>query len=249
LRPLGRVAGCSAPSEMLLPLVGEQHQSKDQFTPARAASLPCGERLRLLAVWRGTHRRLVRPGRTRRGSRLPHRGSTVPSSSRCDALLLPVSTTLRPPSGSRASSMMSSRPPAPTGPSSRYTTSSPTSSSTHSKERTRRAVGTRARTGWPGVDLEIGELRRHFRRAGLPQRWERLRQGAARAEPRAGSTRSVVEVSAPGPTTRRSAGWPALRSTTQHVKHSHTPTRREAGIAADPVIQLANMLRRLDEAE
>jgi hypothetical protein len=34
-----------------------------------------------------------------------------------------------------------------------------------------------------------------------------------------------------------------------HVKHSHTPTRREAGIAADPVIQLANMLRRLDEAE
>lgn len=35
----------------------------------------------------------------------------------------------------------------------------------------------------------------------------------------------------------------------QHVKHSQTPTRREAGIAADAVIQLANMLRRLSEPE
>ena len=33
----------------------------------------------------------------------------------------------------------------------------------------------------------------------------------------------------------------------QHIKHSETPTRREAGIAADAVIQLANLLRRLDE--
>jgi hypothetical protein len=33
----------------------------------------------------------------------------------------------------------------------------------------------------------------------------------------------------------------------QHVKHSGTPTRREAGIAADAVIQLANILRRLDD--
>jgi len=35
----------------------------------------------------------------------------------------------------------------------------------------------------------------------------------------------------------------------QHVKHSTTPTRREAGIAADAVIQLANLLRRLPESE
>jgi len=34
----------------------------------------------------------------------------------------------------------------------------------------------------------------------------------------------------------------------QHVKHSETPTRREAGIAANAVIQLANILRRLDES-
>jgi hypothetical protein len=31
------------------------------------------------------------------------------------------------------------------------------------------------------------------------------------------------------------------------VKHSATPTRREAGIAADSVILLANMLRRLED--
>lgn len=35
----------------------------------------------------------------------------------------------------------------------------------------------------------------------------------------------------------------------QHVKHSNTPTRREAGIAADAVILLANILRRLMEPE
>jgi lauroyl/myristoyl acyltransferase len=35
----------------------------------------------------------------------------------------------------------------------------------------------------------------------------------------------------------------------QHVKHSQTPTRREAGIAADAVLQLENLLRRLDESE
>ena len=32
----------------------------------------------------------------------------------------------------------------------------------------------------------------------------------------------------------------------QAVKHQSAPTRRDAGIAADPVIQLANILRRLD---
>jgi hypothetical protein len=31
------------------------------------------------------------------------------------------------------------------------------------------------------------------------------------------------------------------------VKHSATPTRREAGIAADAVILLANILRRVDQ--
>ena len=33
----------------------------------------------------------------------------------------------------------------------------------------------------------------------------------------------------------------------QQVKHSQAPTRTEAGIAADGLILLANMLRRLDQ--
>ena len=32
-----------------------------------------------------------------------------------------------------------------------------------------------------------------------------------------------------------------------HVKHTSTPTRRDAGIAADAVIELANLIRRPDE--
>lgn len=35
----------------------------------------------------------------------------------------------------------------------------------------------------------------------------------------------------------------------QEVKHSETPSLRDAGIAGDSVIQLANLLRRLDEEE
>jgi hypothetical protein len=34
----------------------------------------------------------------------------------------------------------------------------------------------------------------------------------------------------------------------QEVKHSDTPMRRDAGVAADTVILLANLLRRLDDA-
>jgi hypothetical protein len=33
----------------------------------------------------------------------------------------------------------------------------------------------------------------------------------------------------------------------QEVKHDTAPTRRDAGIAADPVIMLANLLRRLEQ--
>ena len=35
----------------------------------------------------------------------------------------------------------------------------------------------------------------------------------------------------------------------QAIKHRDTPSRRDAGIAADSLIQLANILRRLDEPE
>ena len=130
------------------------------------------------------------------------------------------------------------------------------------------------RTGWNTVDVEIGELRRHFQGARTPQDYRavgldcvavtealsrcvydvgrHLRQGEE--EPPVANTKQrldrVVEDSAPGSDNaaiRKMAK--AVIELAQHVKHSATPTRREAGIAADAVIQLANLLRRLNEPE
>jgi hypothetical protein len=133
-------------------------------------------------------------------------------------------------------------------------------------------VSMHKRTGWPGVDTEISELRRHFQGARTGQDYrnvgldcvavteslsaevydpaKHLRDGEE--EPPVANTKQrlerFVEDTVPGPenaTLRKLA-----RSTieyAQHVKHSGTPTRREAGIAADAVIQLANILRRLDD--
>jgi hypothetical protein len=39
----------------------------------------------------------------------------------------------------------------------------------------------------------------------------------------------------------------AVVAFSQEVKHGTTPTRRDAGIAADSVIMLANLLRRLEQ--
>jgi hypothetical protein len=60
----------------------------------------------------------------------------------------------------------------------------------------------------------------------------------------------VIEDALPGSdnATLRKLGR-AVIEMAQQVKHSTTPTRREAGIAADAVIQLANFLRRLEEPE
>jgi hypothetical protein len=44
-----------------------------------------------------------------------------------------------------------------------------------------------------------------------------------------------------------SAASSTRRSSWQKVKHNPTPTRRHAGVAADSVIMLANLLRRLHE--
>ena len=41
----------------------------------------------------------------------------------------------------------------------------------------------------------------------------------------------------------------AVIEVAQAVKHRGSPSRTEAGIAADAVIQLANMLRRLDDVQ
>jgi hypothetical protein len=133
-------------------------------------------------------------------------------------------------------------------------------------------ISPHARTGWSSVDTEISELRRHFLNARTPQDYRNVGQDcvaviealsrtvydAARhlrdgeEEPPVGSTKDrldrFVEDAAPGSDNaalRRLAR--AVIDLAQHIKHSTTPTRREAGIAADAAIQLANLLRRLDE--
>jgi hypothetical protein len=133
-------------------------------------------------------------------------------------------------------------------------------------------ISPHARTGWAAVDTEISELRRHFLSARTAQDYRavgldcvavtealsrqvydparHLRDGEDEPPVRKTKLRieRFVEDAAPG------SDNAALRKVArasiefaQHVKHSTTPTRREAGIAADAVIQLANLLRRLDE--
>jgi hypothetical protein len=133
-------------------------------------------------------------------------------------------------------------------------------------------VSSHKRTGWPGVDTEISELRRHFQSARTPQDYRsvgldcvavteslsahvydparHLREGEE--EPPIANTKQrlerFVEDAVPGPenATLRKLARSAIEYA-QHVKHSGTPSRREAGIAADAVIQLGNILRRLDK--
>jgi hypothetical protein len=129
------------------------------------------------------------------------------------------------------------------------------------------------RTGWPQVDVEIGELRRHFNSARTPQDYRavgldcvavlnavssvafdpavHLRDGET--VPPIDNTKNrlerVVEDAVPGRANaalRKHAR--ALIEFAQEIKHSETPSRRDAGIAADGVIQLANTIRRLSES-
>ncbi len=133
-------------------------------------------------------------------------------------------------------------------------------------------ISPHARTGWSDVDAEISELRRHFNAARTPQDYRNVGNdcvavteaiSAAAYDPSAhlrsgeevpavDKTKQrigrVVEDAAPGPGNaelRKVAT--AVIELAHHVKHSPTPTRREAGIAADSVIQLANMIRRLSQ--
>jgi len=135
-------------------------------------------------------------------------------------------------------------------------------------------VSSHKRTGWNAVDTEIGEMRRHFQSARTPQDYRgvgldavavlealsaqvydpsrHLRQGET--EPPVAKTKQrierYIEDGLPGSSnaTLRALARASIEFA-QEVKHSGTPTRREAGIAADAVIQLANMLRRLEEPE
>lgn len=135
-------------------------------------------------------------------------------------------------------------------------------------------VSPRGRTGWQKVDNEIKELRRRFSTASTPQDYravgshcvgvlealsrtvydptKHLRPGEQ--EPPADKTKQrlgrYVEDAIPG------SDQAELRALigraiefAQLVKHREAPTRRDAGIAADAVIMLANILRRLAEPE
>lgn len=127
-------------------------------------------------------------------------------------------------------------------------------------------------TGWQAVDHEISELRRQFLTAITPQDYNGVGLVAVRltealsatvydadrhlrpeeTEPPVANTKDrldrYIEDSASGPDNARLRRL--ARDTieyAQHVKHSGTPTRREAGIAADAALMLANILRRLAE--
>jgi hypothetical protein len=127
-------------------------------------------------------------------------------------------------------------------------------------------------TGWARVDEEMAELRRHFQIATSEPDYRNvgndcvtitealsrhvyepqfhLRPGEV--EPPVAQTKirldRYIEDAIVGPQNAelRKLAKSAIEFA-QRVKHSPTSTRRDAGIAADTVILLANILRRLDE--
>lgn len=127
-------------------------------------------------------------------------------------------------------------------------------------------------TGWSRVDAEINELRRHFAAARSAQDYrnvgndcvavtEKLSEAvfdpdrhlrAGEDLPPVSNTKiridRFVEHAAAGPANKEIRKVArAVIELAQAVKHRDTPSRRDAGIAADSVIQLANILRRLSE--
>jgi hypothetical protein len=134
------------------------------------------------------------------------------------------------------------------------------------------AVSPRGRTGWARVDEEIAELKRHFANAHTPQDYRNvgndcvivfealsrqvyaverhLRPGEE--EPPIGNTKQrlsrFIEDAASGSdaATLRKLVRAAIEFA-QEVKHRDSSSRKHAGISADSVILLANLLRRLDE--
>jgi hypothetical protein len=128
-------------------------------------------------------------------------------------------------------------------------------------------VSPRDGTGWDVIDAEIRELRQRFAAARTDQ--DHCAVGAACVRvlehlgeiafdpyvhliagapmPTRDRTKdrfeAVIVHALPGHNLRKLAR--AVVELAQEVKHSRTPSRRDAGIAADSVIQLVNLLRRL----
>lgn len=127
-------------------------------------------------------------------------------------------------------------------------------------------------TGWPKVDQEIRELRRRFRSSTTPQDYravgthcvgvieaisrtvydpeKHLREGEAEPPPDKTKLRldRYIEHALGGADNEEVRGVARKTIELAHkVKHRETPTRRDAGIAADSVILLANILRRCEQ--
>ena len=133
------------------------------------------------------------------------------------------------------------------------------------------AISPRSVTGWPRVDEEISELRRHFESASSQQDYSNIGNDCVailealsatvyehdkhrvsdESEPPVASTKNrldrFIEVDLPGAANaelRKLAR--ASIEFAQAVKHRRsTVSRMEAGIAADATILLANILRRV----
>lgn len=126
------------------------------------------------------------------------------------------------------------------------------------------------RTGWARVDAEIAELRRHFQNAQTDQDYRNVGNdcviiiealsatvydvtkhlSVGEEEPPVANTKQrldrYVEVALTG--SENSALRKMAKASielAQAVKHRSAPSRRDAGIAADAVIQLANLLQRI----
>jgi hypothetical protein len=129
-------------------------------------------------------------------------------------------------------------------------------------------------TGWHAVDVEIAELRRHFHQARTRQDYrnvgndvvavlEALSEASyepsrhlfdGETQPPVAQTKNriarVIEVdSEPEGSDELARLARAAVEMAQAVKHNPAGSRLRAGIAADAVIQLANMVRRLQERE
>jgi hypothetical protein len=132
----------------------------------------------------------------------------------------------------------------------------------------------RGRLGWPAVDVEIEQLRQRFRAAATPQDYSAVGTACVRVlemlgdvvydpsrhlregeeiPPRDKTKQRIgryVEVAMPTAGNSNIKGLiKAAIETAHEVKHRRTPDRITAGIAADAVILLANILRRLKDGD
>jgi hypothetical protein len=131
-------------------------------------------------------------------------------------------------------------------------------------------VSPRGRTGWPEVDAEIQALRRRFDVASSPQDYSSVGTGCVRVleavadaafdpnrdldqgEPLIPRDKSKERL---GRVVKRSLSGSEVElmrkllnatiEVAHQVKHRRTPTRRDAGLATDAAIMVANLVRRL----